>query len=166
LGTSVVNVESVEFTGGSGNDWIVGGQLSDTLYGEGGNDLLNGGIQSAGPGYIDRLDGGPGNDILVGGPGTDYFMFDAAPVAANVDEIRNFTVAGGHGQPDKILLDDYVFTALSPSMPQSLFEALVKEMPNGDLLYEGQLFAHLDPVANGVPHLTYADFQIYHAVVV
>jgi len=165
-GTTVVRVESVEFTGGSGNDVVTGGQYSDTLYGFGGNDTLCGGTQSAGAGYIDRLDGGVGNDKLIGGPGTDYFMFDVAPVAANVDEIQNFTVAGGHGQPDKILLDDYVFTDLKPNMSQALFQALVTEATNGDLFYEGHLFAHLDPTANGIPHLSYSDFQIYYAAVV
>jgi Ca2+-binding RTX toxin-like protein len=42
-GTTVVNVEQVEFHGGSGNDFVVGGALKDMLFGGTGNDQLFGG---------------------------------------------------------------------------------------------------------------------------
>jgi Ca2+-binding RTX toxin-like protein len=159
MGTTVVNVESVEFYGGVGDDVITGGRFSDTLYGYGGNDTLCGGTQSAGIGNVDRLDGGLGNDTLIGGPGADYFMFDSPLVPANVDHIVNFNVASDRGiQADKILLDDEIFTDLKPNMSESAFDALVKETSNGDLYYEGKLFAHLD----GAPQLLFSNYVIDH----
>jgi len=130
LGTSVVNIENVIFSGGSGNDVVTGGEFSDTLYGMAGNDTLCGGTQSAGMGNIDRLDGGPGNDTLIGGPGADYFMFDdvANNLPQSVDHVVNFTVASDRGvQADKILLNDVAFTDLDPNMSASAFYAHVHE---------------------------------------
>jgi Ca2+-binding RTX toxin-like protein len=55
-GTTVVNIERLNFTGGSGNDVITGGTLIDVLIGEGGADTLNGG------GGRDQMSGGDGSD--------------------------------------------------------------------------------------------------------
>jgi Ca2+-binding RTX toxin-like protein len=47
--------------GGDGNDTIMGGDGTDVLFGDAGDDTVDGG-----PGYIDAVAGGPGNDHLVG----------------------------------------------------------------------------------------------------
>jgi hypothetical protein len=92
-------------------------------------------------------------------PATDYFIFDSPldPVK-NVDHITNFAVANDVGiQQDKILLSDAVFTDLAPNMPESKFSTFVKETSNGDLLYNGTLFAHVDAAVS----LLYSNFQIF-----
>jgi serralysin len=52
------------------------------------------------------FDGGLGNDVLTGGAGRDAFVFNAAPGAANVDRITDFSAAG-----DTVRLENAVFTA-------------------------------------------------------
>lgn len=59
-GTSVRNVEGVDFTAGAGSDTVSGGALADTLRGGGGDD---------------RLTGAGGDDLLDGGLGTDTAVF-------------------------------------------------------------------------------------------
>jgi Ca2+-binding RTX toxin-like protein len=56
------------------------------------------------------LNGGGGRDTLTGFGGQDSFLFNTAlDAATNVDEITDFNVAA-----DTILLDDAVFTTLTP----------------------------------------------------
>jgi Ca2+-binding RTX toxin-like protein len=143
MGTTVVNVSNVEFRGGWGNDVVTGGKFDDSL------------------------NGGYGNDTLIGSPGTDYFLFDShLDPMTNVDHIQNFTVASAKGVPaDKIWLNDIIFTDLflenisSDKELEMAFDAHIHEAANGDLTYNGILFAHLD----GAPQLSYSNFQIYHA---
>ena len=89
----------IEIHGGDGDDIIVGGSLSDDLYGEGGNDVLIGGTRavdgddflSGGAGVdtlfghygADTLDGGAGEDLLI----SDRFSFSNVPNA--VQQIAN-----------------------------------------------------------------------------
>lgn len=163
VGTTVVNVESVEFWGGNGKDVITGGRFSDELHGGAGDDTLCGGTQPTGLAIVDSLEGGLGNDTLIGGPATDHFIFSSPSVVgiSNFDTIKNFNVASDKGvQADEIWLNDFYFKDLSPDMPESKFWSLVHETPNGDLLYEGQAFAHLD----GAPQLLYSNFHIYYEV--
>ena len=70
------NIENFEISGGSGYNYLYGGDGDDKLdggsgynylYGGAGNDTLNGG-----DGYYDHLYGGAGNDTLNGGDGYDY----------------------------------------------------------------------------------------------
>lgn len=84
-----------DFTGqgnASGNG-IHGWTGNDALYGLGGNDTLYG--------Y-------GGNDTLDGGAGSDYFVFNTALGADNVDTILNYVAAD-----DTIRLENAVFTALT-----------------------------------------------------
>ena len=67
-GTSVVNVEVLNYTGGSGNDKITGFDYDDILLGNGGDDRLNGGAG------VDVLYGGIGNDVLIGGLGSNNLL--------------------------------------------------------------------------------------------
>jgi Ca2+-binding RTX toxin-like protein len=55
--------------GGDGNDYIEGNAGQNTLKGEAGNDVLLGGTD------VDILDGGDGNDQLKGGDGVDVYQF-------------------------------------------------------------------------------------------
>jgi serralysin len=88
-GTRFVNIELLNFYGGSGSDSVQGGATIDLLYsgdgndtllgeggtdalrGDGGNDSLNGGTAD------DDLSGGTGNDILRGGSENDLIRGDA-----------------------------------------------------------------------------------------
>jgi Ca2+-binding RTX toxin-like protein len=72
------NVDSIDITGGSGNDNLIGtsgddrldgGAGDDTLTGGGGNDTLIGGAGN------DNLTGGGGNDTLIGGDGLDTAVY-------------------------------------------------------------------------------------------
>lgn len=64
-----INFEQFRLTGGSGNDYLGGGALIDTLTGNAGNDTLNG--------YR-------GADIISGGAGTDTWIGDYSNAAANL----------------------------------------------------------------------------------
>ncbi len=71
----VIEVEAiavpVDFSGGSGNDWLQGGVADDILKGDEGEDLLQG------SGGNDILDGKDGNDLLEGGEGDDWLYGSA-----------------------------------------------------------------------------------------
>ena len=73
-GTTVINVERVEFRAGLGNDVLAGGALADVLLGGAGRDFLAGGggndTLDGGSG-IDNIDGGDGDDLITGGAGAD-----------------------------------------------------------------------------------------------
>ena len=88
---------------GTGNINAGGNSLDNKLTGNGGNNTLN---------------GGKGNDILTGGGGVDFFKFDAALGANNVDTITDFQV-----NVDKILLDGAIFAAVGTSLTASEFVA-------------------------------------------
>ncbi|WP_282098328.1 calcium-binding protein [Qipengyuania polymorpha] len=64
-GTTVVNVERIEYWGGTNVDTVTGGALDDVITGREGNDILAGGAGN------DELFGETGNDTLRGGAGDD-----------------------------------------------------------------------------------------------
>lgn len=68
--TSLVNIESLAFHGGSGNDRVTGGDLGNYIDGGAGNDVLVGGAMS------DALIGGAGIDKLIAGGGDDHLYAD------------------------------------------------------------------------------------------
>ncbi len=73
-GTYVGGIERIDFTAGSGNDQLAGGNLDDTLNGNAGRDFLSGrGGEDhiSGGAGLDIIDGGDGNDTLDGGAGID-----------------------------------------------------------------------------------------------
>ncbi|WP_421722830.1 calcium-binding protein [Bauldia sp.] len=131
-------------TGDSKKNKLEGLEGKDKLKGKGGNDTLI---------------GGDGNDILIGGSGADKFVFDTAlDAGSNVDKIKDFQLG-----LDKIVLDDDVFTALSPgALNPGAFvlgaaagdadDRIIYDASTGDLLYDanGQdgpgavLFARLE----------------------
>ena len=62
-GTSFVNIEVLNYQGGSGNDVVIGGAGADAIDGGAGNDTLT---------------GGGGNDTITGGAGTDTAVFSGS----------------------------------------------------------------------------------------
>jgi Ca2+-binding RTX toxin-like protein len=110
---------------------------ADTIYGTGGNDIL---------------EEGGGNDILTGGLGSDQFLFDTVLAAAGVDRITDFSISVN----DKIVLDKKVFSALETLEDNPLtaadfsainvaagLERFVAEMMQNEIVYNrltGSLF--------------------------
>ncbi|MBA4099881.1 MAG: hypothetical protein C0484_24290 [Rhodospirillum sp.] len=83
------NPVQAAFRSGSGNDTIIGGSLNDTIWGDGGNDMLKGGAGNdrlLGNSSADTVSGGLGNDFLDGGSNNDTASYAAAagPITANL----------------------------------------------------------------------------------
>jgi VCBS repeat-containing protein len=73
-GTTIVNIERIEFLAGTGNDNITGGALNDYIHGGVGNDSLSGGAGEDnlyGSDGTDTLSGGDNGDTIHGGLGSD-----------------------------------------------------------------------------------------------
>ncbi|MDP1785633.1 MAG: DUF4214 domain-containing protein [Sulfuricurvum sp.] len=75
---------ALEAYGTNENEILVAAQGESMLFGDGGNDTLNGGVLD------DYLWGGKGNDLLTGGEGRDFFAWDAAE---GIDTITDFNTA-------------------------------------------------------------------------
>ena len=63
--TSILGIERLTLTTGSGGDTISGGAQADTIYTGGGDDTINARTRPTGGGPIDVVDGGAGTDTLV-----------------------------------------------------------------------------------------------------
>lgn len=86
-GFTIANGVTIEdATSGSGNDKLIGNDVSNTLNAGAGNDGLTGGAGN------DRLIGGAGTDSLTGGSGGDTFVFAAgdSPSGLGRDVIADF----------------------------------------------------------------------------
>ncbi len=113
-------VERYAVQGGSAADQLIGGDFNDVLKGGGGKDVLRGNAGAdalyggsgddniVGHAGNDTLNGGAGHDVLKGGSGADRFVFDASILAADSDQLPDFSSAQG----DKILLQNSVFNAI------------------------------------------------------
>jgi Ca2+-binding RTX toxin-like protein len=120
-GTTLTDIEVLEFHGGSGADVITGGALDDSISTGGGNDIVDGAagddliggaegddILGGGQGDDllsgydgnDSLTGGQGVDSLTGGLGADRFVFRtvSGTVSGAADTITDFL----HSQGDRI----------------------------------------------------------------
>lgn len=86
----------VSYSGGGGDDTLIGTVDSDSLYGGDGNDTIRGRAEG------DLIAGGAGNDLLDGGPGNDEYRFDR-PGAPELDTI----VEGLDGDSDTLDLSWY-----------------------------------------------------------
>ncbi len=106
IGTSGANV----LAGFGGNDSLIGGDGDDKLYGGAGNDTLSGGNGD------DILVGGAGKDTLTGGSGVDEFVFNTAPLATEIDTIKDFS-------GDVLVFDSTVFTGLLADADQHLLSS-------------------------------------------
>jgi Ca2+-binding RTX toxin-like protein len=157
-GVTLQNVEDFRFYGSDTNDSVNGGAntYAMTLYGNGGNDTLRGGLLADylyGNDGNDVLQGGGGNDYLSGGVGSDRFEFKGGTVAAlGVDSINGFEVA-----VDKIVLSKATFGAVNPALGAlsvasfaivandaavgASSAAIVYSQATGDLFYNSNLAA-------------------------
>jgi Ca2+-binding RTX toxin-like protein len=125
-GTTIVNVERIDFRSGSGMDFLSGGELADVLSGGGGSDTIAGGgdddtlIGGAG---LDTIDGGDGNDTAVfSGNRADYVISIIGDVVDIIDTRR-----GGDGADRLIGVENFqfadgtrTFSDLSPKAPTAI----------------------------------------------
>ncbi|WP_234387450.1 calcium-binding protein [Paracidovorax avenae] len=81
------------FTGGDGNDSIVGTSRSDTIRGEAGDDSLY---------------GGEGNDVILGGSGNDWISGEAGDDVIEGGAGNDNMTGGRHGAYDGVGNDTYV----------------------------------------------------------
>jgi cysteinyl-tRNA synthetase len=168
------NVENLTYTGpaafkGKGNtlnNSIVGSQGSDILTGLAGDDTIRGGAGS------DQILGGSGNDVLTGGAGADYFVFDTAPGATNIDVITDFETG-----LDKIRLLKSVFKISSSlkfsdqfivgTQAQDKYDRIIYDSATNKLYYDADGTGKIAPVqfaevsTVGVTKLTFNDFVLF-----
>ena len=84
----------VLFSGGLGNDVLVGGSAGDQLFGDEGNDTITGGLGN------DSLDGGTDVNCLVETANVDFTLTNTSLVGVGTDTLANFQIAkltGGVG---------------------------------------------------------------------
>ena len=93
-----------------------GNTLSNMLVGNFGNNALNGDAGN------DLLMGGLGKDVLTGGLGADLFDFNAVAETGTTTSSRDIIVDFSHGQGDKIDLSD--IDANTGSRGNNAFSAL------------------------------------------
>jgi Ca2+-binding RTX toxin-like protein len=160
--------------GRDGDDTLVGadgqGAANELLGGAGNDSLVSGGLG-------DRLDGGTGNDILTGAgddPNGEYFVFSAAPGAANADVIFNFEFfsrivldaaampeLGASGTFDA---DDARFAANSSGSAQDASDRVVYNTSNGQLWFDadgtGSTAAQLIATLQGASALEATDIVV------
>jgi Ca2+-binding RTX toxin-like protein len=159
--------------GRDGDDTLIGadgqGAANELLGGAGNDSLFSGGLG-------DRLDGGIGADTLTGADTEmgEYFVFSAAPGAANADVIFNFEffsrivldaaampALGASGTFDAA---DARFAANSSGSAQDTSDRVVYNTSNGQLWYDadgnGTGAAQLIATLQGAPGLTATDIVV------
>ena len=152
------------FIGGSDADLISGLDGADIIAGGGGNDIVFGGADNdtlRGGHGNDTLNGGDGRDTLSGKAGADIFVFDATPIAANLDRIIGFSHVH-----DTIYLDDAAFAKLKPGALKAKFffegwnahdgnDRVIYQPKTGELFYDrnGDHRGGVKPIALLDPHL-------------
>ncbi|MFO1007910.1 MAG: calcium-binding protein [Planctomycetaceae bacterium] len=99
---------AVSITGGSGIDFIGGGEMADRLSGGGGGDYM------FGSGGNDTLVGGAGADWFFGMEGNDSLTIDGDDVFVNGgDDVDKVTVAAGSGAVTLDLTAGFIETVLA-----------------------------------------------------
>jgi Ca2+-binding RTX toxin-like protein len=158
------NVSSNTLVGNNANNILAGLAGNDQISGLGGDDSLNGGTGN------DTLNGGAGNDTIITGTGVDGVVFNTALGADNVDQVQDFSHAS-----DTFLLDDAIFTALSPGVLTAAAFAIgaaastadhriIYDSASGALSYDadgagGDAQIQFAQIATGLP-LTNDDFSV------
>jgi Ca2+-binding RTX toxin-like protein len=153
-------------TGNTLNNIIVGSLGSDILTGLAGNDTVQGGAGS------DQILGGLGNDVLTGGAGADYFVFDTAPGATNIDAITDFETG-----LDKIRLSKSMFKISSSikfadqfvigTRALDKYDRIIYDSGANKLYYDADGTGKIAPVqfaevsTVGVTKLTSTDFVLF-----
>ena len=92
-GDRLVSIEGL--MGSPHDDWFVGNNELNSLYGRDGNDALKGG------GGNDFLYGGAGGDTLDGGEGIDTVNYYDSPVAVGISLIDD-VAGGGYAEGDNL----------------------------------------------------------------
>ena len=136
-----------------------------------GNDTLNGGSGN------DTLYGGDGMNWLRGGAGQDFFVFDTAPGAGNVNQIVDFI----HSENDRIqfsrsefasfshlgeLTSDEFYAAAGAMKGHDASDRVIYDTSAGKLYYDadaaGGLAATLIAIIGTTDHpaMVYSDFDI------
>jgi Ca2+-binding RTX toxin-like protein len=128
-GDRITNVEGV--SAGSGNDSIRGDDRRNVLFGQVGDDLLEGG------GNGDWLIGGPGADRLNGGDGFDVIRFDASRTGVQVDLLLG-TGTGGDAEGDRYSLVEAVTGTGFADIVRGNHDANLIELLGGDDSASGQ----------------------------
>lgn len=119
LSITVTDVpEALRLIGDENANSLLGGDLNDVIYGEGGDDRLGGWLGDDtiyGGAGRDAISGGAGNDLisggldqdtLIGGAGNDVFYFDVS--GTTHDLVKDFTVG-----EDRIAISVDAFAALA-----------------------------------------------------
>ena len=135
LAAALGKVENLTLTGAATINGT-GNTLANVILGNARANILSGGAGN------DRLAGGLGNDRLTGGAGLDKFVFDTKPGAANHDIITDFNTAA-----DTFELAHLVFAKLGTHAgalnPSFFFAGPVAHDANDHVIYDqahGNLF--------------------------
>lgn len=151
--------KTVNLTGNTKANVLVGHIGKNTLKGMNGNDIIegrDGSDQLDGGAGNDQLYGGLGNDKLTGAAGKDTFYFDTALGGANVDRILSFST-----RDDRIALDRDIFIALGGSkLASSAFYIGSKAKDSGDqIIYNkstGALYYDADGTGTAAAAIKFA----------
>jgi Ca2+-binding RTX toxin-like protein len=111
------HTEPSQYISDSASDIVIAGNGPNELYGNAGNDKMYGKDGN------DLLVGGYGRDTLYGGKGADYFVFDRAPSAKNVDRVMDFS----HKQGDKIAFSYKYFKAIDLKFKYDAFGHIAED---------------------------------------
>jgi Ca2+-binding RTX toxin-like protein len=109
--TSLLDLERISLTTGSGNDNVIGGGQSDSIVTGGGNDIVNVRTRIPGPSPLDFADGGAGSDLLIvdaaaetlgvqlfaGGSPTFALRSDSGEFGADAFSFERVRFTGGTG---------------------------------------------------------------------
>ena len=139
-GTTVVNVENIDFTAGNGNDDIETLDGSDSLYGGEGSDTLSAG------GGDDYLKGGLGDDTLFGGAGNDLVDYSDSANGVTVDLAAGTAAGDGSDTLDGIE-NVYATNYADVMRGNSAANDLDGGYGGGDRLFGGNGKDILDPAA-------------------
>jgi len=124
--------------GRGGNDLLIGGSDADVLTGGIGNDVLIGGEGR------DHLVGGPGDDLIIGGPGKDRIRIETG-----LDTI----VLRSHKDPDYMQISYFSTKSGSRRIRHDSFD-ISKLRAQGDALEHVGTFERLHPDDLTLPSIT------------
>lgn len=113
-----------DICGGTGNDQLFGNEGADILDGEGDNDRLEGGLGTDflyGGSGNDAISGGAGFDIIFGGSGTDTVDYSGSTAAVTVNLQEFWTNSGGDAATD--LISDMMTTLADGGDPSAVLSS-------------------------------------------